>query len=461
MELTAAQINKKIAKFESRILPRLNRLFNYYIGNHSILDATKDKGKPNNRLVTNYAKNIVTNTQGYFMGIPVTYKSSNAELEERIQDIIEYNDDAAVNSDLAEDLSIYGMAAELLYIDTDAMIRYTEIDPRQLYFETSGNMNDEITLAIRWYDVYDDDDICTRHIEVYDSESITYYMKTGTGGGAVIAEIPDGAASNTVKHYWGAVPINVYYNNKNHMGDFEDIISLQDAYNTMESESVNDYQSFADAILLLKNTKMPTEIDPETGKQKKMDFRDTKVLTVYDEGDASYLVKQVNDTYVENIKERIREDIYLTSNTVNMSDENFAANASGVSIVYKLMNFENRVAKTERRFTKGLQRRFELICTILNIKAGPYDYRDITFNYTRNIPANVTELVTEVLQLDGTVSLKTRLSLLPFINDPEAEIKQLEKENKSQMQYNLSSFGRTDAVPDEQEDEGIDGDSEE
>ncbi|MGM9936055.1 MAG: phage portal protein [Candidatus Ornithomonoglobus sp.] len=459
MELTTTQISKKIAKFESRIFPRLNRLFGYYIGNHGILDVTKDKGKPNNKLVTNYAKNIVTNTQGYFMGIPVTYKSSDAELEERIQDIIEYNDDAAVNSDLAEDLSIYGIAAELLYIDADAQIRYTEIDPKQLYIETSQNVDDEIILAIRWYDVYDDDDICTRHIEVYDAETITYYMAKGKHGGAIIPEVPEGAASNVVRHYWGAVPINVYYNNKNHMGDFEDIISLQDAYNTMESESVNDYQSFADAILLLKNTKMPTEIDPVTGKQKKTDFRDTKVLSVYDEGDASYLVKQVNDTYVENIKERIREDIYLTSNTVNMSDENFAANASGVSIIYKLMNFENRVAKTERRFTKGLQRRFELICTILNIKAGPYDYRDITFNYTRNIPANVAELVTEVLQLDGTVSLKTRLALLPFINDPEDEIKQLEKEQKLQMQYNLSSFGRTDTRDNEPDDEDIDSGS--
>ncbi|MGN0181150.1 MAG: phage portal protein [Candidatus Ornithomonoglobus sp.] len=456
MQLTIAQISKKIAKFESRVFPRLNRLFGYYIGNHGILDVTKGKGKPNNKLVTNYAKNIVTNTQGYFMGVPVTYKSSDAELEERIQDIIEYNDDAAVNSDLAEDLSIYGIAAELLYIDADAQIRYTEIDPKHLYIETSQNVNDEIILAIRWYDVYDDDDICTRHIEVYDAETITYYMTKGKRGGAIVPEVPEGTASNVVRHYWGAVPINVYYNNKNHMGDFEDIISLQDAYNTMESESVNDYQSFADAILLLKNTKMPTEIDPVTGKQKKTDFRDTKVLSVYDEGDASYLVKQVNDTYVENIKERIREDIYLTSNTVNMSDENFAANASGVSIIYKLMNFENRVAKTERRFTKGLQRRFELICTILNIKAGPYDYRDITFNYTRNIPANVSELVTEVLQLDGIVSLKTRLALLPFINDPEDEIKQLEKEQKSQMQYNLSSFGRTDTRDNEPDDEDID-----
>lgn len=441
MELTTAQISKKISKFERRIYPRLNRLFEYYIGNHNILNVTKDRGKPNNKLVTNYAKNIVTNTQGYFMGIPVTYKSQNAELENRIQDIVEYNDDASVNSDLAEDLSIYGIAAELLYIDEDAQVRYTVIDPKQLYIETSQNVNDELVLAIRWYDVYDDDDICTRHIEVYDAETITYYSQTGNHGGAIIPEIPEGSASNRVRHYWGAVPINVYFNNKYHTGDFEDIISLQDAYNRMESESVNDYQSFADAILLLRNTKTPTEIDPETGKQKKVDFRDTKTISVYDDGDASYLVKNVNDAYVENIKERLREDIYLTSNTVNMSDENFAANASGVSIIYKLMNFENRVARTERRFTKGLQRRFELICTILNIKAGPYDYRDITFTYARNIPANVAELVTEALQLDGIVSLKTRLALLPFITDPDEELKQLQKE---QTQYNISNFGRND-----------------
>lgn len=461
MELTTAQIGKKIANFENGVWKRLNTLYEYYIGDHKILGVVKGEGKPNNHLVTNYAENIVNNTTGYFMGIPVTYKSNDSELHERIQDIAKYNDDAFVNAGIAEHLSIFGVAAELLYIDEDAQIRYVKINPMQLYIETSQDVKDEVTLAIRWYDVFDDDRVRTRHIEVYDDETVSYYVQAGANGGSIVPETPEGASSNVVRHYWGAVPINPYYNNDNRMGDYEGVISLIDAYNTMQSESVNDYQSFADAILILKNSKLPTEIDPKTGKQKKVELKDLKVMSVYEDGDASYLVKQVNDAYVENIKSRIREDIYLSSNTVNMSDENFAGTSSGVSIAYKLMNFENRIAKTERYFTKALQRRFELICNILNIKAGPFDYREIIPTFTRNIPANTAEIVTEILQLDGIVSLKTRLSMLPFVNDPDEEIEQLRKEQQEQAQYDMSSFGRNDAYESESDGEGVDSGSEE
>lgn len=442
MALTVEEIQKKITKFEGSDWTRLNRLYEYYIGKHKILGTTKDPGKPNNRLVTNFAKNIVNNTTGYFMGEPVTYNCSDDELGKRIQDIVDYNDDAFVNTGIAEHLSIFGMAAELLYIenDEDAHIRYARINPMQLYIETTQDVNDSVVLAIRWYDVFDDDDIRTRHIEVYDDKTVSYYVQRG-GGGRIEEEIPEGQSGSVVEHYWGEVPINVYYNNDFRMGDFEDVMPLIDAYNTMQSESVNDYQSFADAILILKNTKLPTEIDPITGKQKEVDLRERKSITVYDEGDVSYLVKQVNDTYVENIKNRIQQDIYLSSNTVNMSDDNFAGNMSGVAIRYKLMNFENRVSKTERYFTRGLQRRFELICNILNLKSGPYDYTTILPQFTRNIPANLSEIATEITQLQGVVSQKTLLAQIPFITDPEQELKQLEEER---AQYNMTNFGRAD-----------------
>ncbi|MDO5398260.1 MAG: phage portal protein [bacterium] len=125
----------------------------------------------------------------------------------------------------------------------------------------------------------------------------------------------------------------------------------------------------------------------------------------------------------------------------NQQKHNFAGNASGVAIRYKLMNFENRVSRTERYFTRGLQRRFELICNILNLLSGPYDYTTIVPQFTRNIQANLSEIATEVTQLNGIVSQKTLLAQIPFITDPEQELKQLTEE---QAQYNMTSFGRAD-----------------
>lgn len=415
-------ILKLITKFESRERPRLNMLYEYYIGRHAILNAVKPSGKPNNHVVTNFAKNIVNNTTGYLLGRPVTYNCTDEKLSETVQEIIKYNDDAFVNTQLAKDLSVFGRAAELVYLDEDQKIRYAKINPINLIVKRYDDIEGEIEYAIRWYDVFDDDDKCTRYIEVYDSEKIDFYVF-------------DGALEHTATraHYFGMVPVNEYQNNDDFTGDFEDVISLIDAYNTMQSESVNDFQAFADAYLLVKNMVVDDEL-----KEK---MRSAHILETYEDGDASFMVKQVNDTYVENIKDRLQKDIYIASNTVNMSDENFSQNASGVSIEYKLMNFENRVSVTERYFKRGIQRRFEMICNFLNLKGASFDYTLIEPVFVRNIPRNVPEIVTEVTQLDGIVSKRTLLSQLPFVEDVDKELEELSKERE---QYDTDNFGEDD-----------------
>lgn len=415
-------ILKLITKFESRERPRLNMLYEYYIGRHAILNAVKPSDKPNNRIVTNFAKNIVNNTTGYLLGRPVTYNCADEKLSETVQEITKYNDDAFVNTQIAKDLSVFGRAAELVYLDEDQKIRYAKINPMNLIVKRYDDIEGEIEYAIRWYDVFDDDDKRTRYIEVYDSQKIDFYMF-------------DGALKHTEtkQHYFGMVPVNEYQNNDDFTGDFEDVISLIDAYNTMQSESVNDFQAFADAYLLVKNMVVDDEL-----KEK---MRSAHILETYEDGDASFMVKQVNDAYVENIKDRLQKDIYIASNTVNMSDENFSQNASGVSIEYKLMNFENRVSVTERYFKRGIQRRFEMICNFLNLKGATFDYTLIEPVFVRNIPRNVPEIVTEVTQLDGIVSKRTLLSQLPFVEDVDKELEELSKERE---QYETDNFGEVD-----------------
>lgn len=415
-------ILKLITKFEGRERPRLNMLYEYYNGRHAILNAVKPSGKPNNRIATNFAKNIVNNTTGYLLGRPVTYNCADEKLSEAVQDITEYNDDAFTNTQIGKDLSIFGRAAELLYIDDDLKVRYAKINPMNLIVKRYDDIESEIEYAIRWYDVFDDDDKRTRYIEVYTADKVDYYTFAGTL-----------MHTGTKRHYFGLVPINEYQNNDDCTGDFEDVISLIDAYNVMQSESVNDYQAFADAYLLLKNIVVNEETEQK--------LRSSHVLETYEDGDASFMVKQVNDSYVENIKDRLQKDIYIASNTVNMSDENFSQNASGVSIEYKLMNFENRVSVTERYFKRGLQRRFEMICNFLNNRGASYDYTDITPVFVRNIPRNVPEIATEVVQLDGIVSKRTLLAQLPFVEDVDRELDELSKERE---QYAVDNFGQED-----------------
>ena len=56
------KILKKIYRFEQGQQKRLNNLYEAYIGKYKIMQAVKKDGKPNNKLINNFAHKIVNDT---------------------------------------------------------------------------------------------------------------------------------------------------------------------------------------------------------------------------------------------------------------------------------------------------------------------------------------------------------------------------------------------------------------
>ena len=414
-------ILKRINYFETNVQPRLKKLDDYYKIRNKISKVTKESGKPNNKLIHNYAKSIVNNTVGYFMGAPITYEYEDGTPDSLI-DIVESlkktNDEDTHNVTLATDISKFGKAYELLWIDEEKNIRYSHLDVETSipYFTTS--IDKKVKEFIYFYDVFDDDtEITTRYIDYYDDKEKISYMVIEAGG---LIEL------ERTTHFFGEVPIVIYKNNEEETGDYEDVVSLIDGYDVMQSDSINDFQQFADAYLFISGMAFDEELI-----QKMKDHR-----LLVGEGNAQWLVKQTNDTYIENIKTRLDTDIFKFSNTVNMSDESFTNNLSGKAIKYKLINMENRIKITENYFKKGLAQRYKLVCNYLKIaKAITADYKNIKYSFTRNIPSDLTDTATIIQMLKDSVSDRTLLKLLPFIDNVEDEVKKLQDERKEKSEY--------------------------
>ena len=113
-----------------------------------------------------------------------------------------------------------------------------------------------------------------------------------------------------------------------------------------------------------------------------------------------------------------------------MTDMEFASNASGVAMKYKLMGLENSTAKKEASFKKGIQRRIELMCNILRVMGTDYDYREIEIVFTRNTPANIVEIAEVLNNVGHLLSEETQISLLPFDIDYESEKQKIEQEQE-------------------------------
>ena len=104
-------------------------------------------------------------------------------------------------------------------------------------------------------------------------------------------------------------------------------------------------------------------------------------------------------------------------------------NLSVIAIKFKILQLEKKLMIKENKFRTALAKRREMITTVLNIRKGScYDYRDISEEFTRNLPQNVKEDTETILMLDGVISKRTLLELLPQIDDVDQELKRLEEE---------------------------------
>lgn len=435
-ELVPALITKIIEKHQQTFVPKYIKMDKYYHCQNDINGRIiTDANKPNNKISHPYANYITDTLTGYFMGEGLAYSSLDETSLDELKMILEYNDAADEDMELAKDMSIFGVAVELQYVDEDGNVRFRRLNPTEIVLVYDDTLEEDLLYGIRYYqrkDLLTDKE--TWFVEVYSDTDIKYYRGTTLSALSFVEE---------KQHFFGLCPISVFFNNEEQIGDFENVISLIDAYDKIESDSLNDFEYFVDAYLML------TGLNADSDDIAAM--KENRVILLDPDSDAKWLIKDTNDTNIENVKTRLDEDIHKFAKVPNMSDESFSGNASGVAIKYKTLSMENVVSIKERKFKKALQRRIELIFNILNLKGAAYDWRSIEITFTRNLPTNDSEIAQMVATLNGIVSDETLLAQIPFITDVTNEIERLNE----QKQANIDAFYNQDFVTEteEQEDE--------
>ena len=412
------------------------KLYDYYKGKHSILNrAYEDASKPNNRVVNPYANYITTMMTGYFIGEPVEYTSEDEQMLEALQEIFEYNDEPSVNKEIAKWQSICGEGYDIVYIDKDGNTRFKAMPSIGMIPVYNDDIDEDLLYVIRYWKSYDiEKDMDVNYVEVYTRMDITKYQDDMGGLRQLEQKF----------HVFGQVPVTPYYNNAECQGDFELVISEIDAYDSFESDSVNEADYFADSYLVLSGMEGTESSDIAAMKEN-------RVLIFPEGGTGTWLTKTVNDSWIENEKKRLDQDIHKFSFCPPMTDENFASNASGVAMRYKLLGLEDKTGVKETEFEKGLRRRIELIYGIMRKVNGDMAYLDINIVFTRNLPQDLASLVDTVVKLDNVISDESRLALLPLDLDVKQELEAVEE--KKQQNYALFSSNFNEVSDEEVEEE--------
>lgn len=425
-ELSVELLNKMINRFNLNVQPKLTKYKNYYDGIQAILNKSySDPTKPCSKTVINYCKNIVDSYCGYLAtpGYISYYSQDNID---QIMNILRYNDYQAEDSDFLLDALIYGTAAELMYIDTEGQTRFHLINPTQCFGIYDDSLTGDLMYFVRIYKANEWDNSDLYYVDVYSDYNVRHYTMSGMSGYLTFkSEEP---------HYFSQCPANIF-TLPDEKSIFDCIMSQQDSVNELLSSEIDDYSAFCDAYLCI------TGADADANDIEIM--KENRVIILPDNSMASWLTKNANDAQVENMLKRIHDSIYRIAQCPDFSSETFVGGvSSGVAIRYRLTGMENRAGIIEGRMKKALQRRIEIICGIASLKLGEEVFRDIQINFKRNIPEDTAATVDMINKLKGTVSDKTLITQLDFVNDADMEMEAL-KEQKT-LNMKLYNFGNSE-----------------
>lgn len=431
-----------LIKKHSKEKRRLSKLQKYY-NNENTKIATrkyKNKNKPKNRLSHPYAQYITDTAIGYLLGKPVAYATEDKNLLEAMTDIFRHNDESDNNTTLAKMASIYGYAYEIMYLDKNARPRFKAIDPSELIVCYDNTLEENIVLAIRYYDEV----VRNNDLEETVTRLEVYTKPTENDKGEIIANgkiirgtirLESITLEDEEDYYFNDIPVNVYINNDELYGDFEKVLSLIDAYDQSQSDTANDFELFTNCMLVINGELIDDEQAENLNDVNLIQFLNS-------DSDAKYLIKDIQDTALENYKNRLNEDIHRFSFVPNMSDESFSNNASGIAMKFKLMGLENLIGVKEAKFKKGLMRRIELLCAYAKMKNNSdYSYLAIEPIFTRNTPNNELELSQIMQNLTGILSEETIIGMSPRVSDIQAEIERKEKEANKLYEDDYSELG--------------------
>lgn len=430
-ELTIELLQKMINRFRVNVEPQLTQYKNYYDGEQKILNKSyADASKPCNRTVINYCKNIADSYCGYLASPNYISYSSDNDITE-VMNILRYNDYQAEDTNYLLDALIYGIACELMYIDSEGQTRFRLINPTQCFGIYDDSLTADLMYFVRMYKANDWDDSDLYNVDVYSDYNIKHYTMEGKNGYLHFV------ADDT--HYFSQCPANIFVL-PDEKSIYDCVMGLQDAVNEIVSAEIDDYSAFCDAYLALYGV----DAEPEDVALMKQN----RVLALPEGATAAWLTKNANDTQVENIVKRIHDSIYRIASCPDFSSETFVGGvSSGIAIRYRLTGMETRGAKIVAEMKKALQRRIEIICGIASLKYGEEVFRDIEITFKRNIPEDMTTTINMINSLKGTVSDATLLGLLPFVSDVNSEIEAVEAQKRANIA--MYEFGAVEESNDE------------
>lgn len=446
-DMTPDELQKFVNYHRARMLPRYQRLRAYYKGNHDILKQKKKANwKPDNRLLYNFPKKLVTTFGGFFLGTPAkididTVSENDKEnvADKELDDWLKFVNFDDVDYEVSKQVDIFGRSHFFLYQDENSKTQLTTADPRSTFVIYSKDEGRLPLFAVRYQLDWQKNISGT----LYTAKGY-YNFKIAVGTGCVIDQEP----AADVKQFGELLPIIEVYSSEERMGLYEDLMSVIDGINHEMSEKANDFDAQADSILKIIGAKMPDDKRAVVRENRTLEIPNVAPGTA---PDVDYINKADNDGMQEHLIDRNIDLLYQISGIANLNDEVFGT-ASGTALEYKLQPMANLADTKASKMTTAIKKMLKTAFTAIDTtgNANVLDkLDDVSIKFTKTSPKNVNDeadTLNKLLQ-SSKISPSTALKVVSIVDDPDKELEKVRQSDEEDLQtaQQLSSKFHLDA----------------
>lgn len=394
---------------------KYDKMYQYYVGDSdAVIKYSAMEYQESHKMNFNYLKKFIKEEVAYSVGTPISYisKTNDNNIVEEIE-YYTYHWDKNHDAQLMKNMLLYSTVYELYYIDKNGQFSSKVITPRNGYAYTDDFGN--ILYFLHIYNLKFDKNI---YIDVYTENQILHFDSG-------FKEI-----KKADTHIFGQVPVSIGILSEELEKDtlFNDVKDIQDGYSIIGSDGVNEITNTRAAILKGKGIQLDAEQIENLKKYRFANLPSSK------DADLNWLLKNLNAEYQKLMLETLEDKMYQLSFHIN-NQEKMQSNTSSLALRSRLINLEQKTKLNNKALINVIVNRVKFLFVYLKIlKNKDFDYRNIAIKFNSVIPSDDLMMSQIISQLGDKISLKTGLSQLSFIENADAEIKQLKAEQEELLQ---------------------------
>lgn len=461
-EITPAVVAKKINEYLQDNEERIERLHDLY-NKEEVTSEEYKRGLDHDtieRLSFPIARYITTMRTNYALGKPVKYEVSRDAttsvdgLIEDIRKVYRRQSKDRLDKELKRECSQVGFAYELVYVpaqkttDAETVVKSTKLPSESTVVVFDTTVERDSVFAATWTQA---DDKSPYHIYVYTDTEVIEYETGALNLSENYKEI------DRTAHYFGRVPVTMWQNNDDCLGDYEGVAPLIRALNGILTDSRYDVKKSVDALLVFINTHMAGATAEEKAEYRRA-MKTLGILEITDDvenpgakADVKTLSSPVNYASIDVFVDRVWRAIFTLSGVPDPLRTEFYTGLSGVAIKMQMfLGLRPFAQDGEPSMEYALRRRLKMYMAVKQLKstdASDADIADIDIVFTYTEPSNDLETAQIISYLYGkpVATDETLSKQLSFVKDAKAEVEQAKADNaapnNADILTQLSMFG--------------------